>query len=98
MDVLADLASRTVEAIDRLERFRNVSVSMDLSKPEYQVAVDRAKAAELGVSVSDVARSLRSLITGAVATRYRDGEDYYDVRVLVPIGCHAVTPSWAPSS
>lgn len=84
MDVLADLASRTVEAIDRLERFRNVSVSMDLSKPEYQVAVDRAKAAELGVSVSDVARSLRSLITGAVATRYRDGEDYYDVRVLVP--------------
>jgi len=57
---------------------------MDLSKPEYQIKVDRVKAAELGVSVADVASSLRSLITGAVATRYRDGGDYYDIRLLVP--------------
>jgi len=57
---------------------------MDMSKPEYQVKIDRVKAAELGFSVSDVATSLRSLITGAIATRYRDGTEYYDIRVLVP--------------
>jgi len=57
---------------------------MDLSKPEFQIKVDRVKAAELGVSVADVASSLRSLITGAVATRYRDGGNYYDIRLLVP--------------
>lgn len=46
--------------------------------------MDRVKAAELGVSVSDIATSLRSLITGAVATRYRDGNEYYDIRLIVP--------------
>jgi multidrug efflux pump subunit AcrB len=57
---------------------------MDLSRPEYQVRLDRAKAAELGVSVADVAGALRTLINGTVPTRYRDGSEYYDIRVLVP--------------
>jgi hydrophobe/amphiphile efflux-1 (HAE1) family protein len=84
METLADLADRTVQTITALGHLQNVFVSMDLSKPEYQVKVDRVKAAELGVSVSDVATSLRSLITGTVATRYRDGAEYYDIRLLVP--------------
>jgi multidrug efflux pump subunit AcrB len=84
METLADLSSRTARTINGLDHFQNVFVSMDLSKPEYQIKVDRVKAAELGVSVADVASSLRSLITGAVATRYRDGGDYYDIRLLVP--------------
>jgi multidrug efflux pump subunit AcrB len=84
METLADLSSRTARAINGLDHFQNVFVSMDLSKPEYQIKVDRVKAAELGVSVADVASSLRSLITGAVATRYRDGGNYYDIRLLVP--------------
>ena len=84
MKTLADLSSRTARMINESGRFQNVFVSMDLSKPEYQVKVDRVKAAELGVSVADVASSLRSLITGAVATRYRDAGNYYDIRLLVP--------------
>lgn len=84
MATLAELASRTAKTISSLDQFQNVFVSMDLTKPEYQVRIDRVKAAELGVSVSDVATSLRSLITGAVATRYRDGSEYYDIRLIVP--------------
>lgn len=84
MEVLADLADRAARTIDELGRFHNVSVSMDLSKPEYQVHVDRTRAAELGVSVADVATSLRSLVAGAVVTRYRDGTQYHAIRVLVP--------------
>jgi len=84
METLSDLANRTAKTISSLDEFQNVFVSMDLTKPEYQVRVDRVKAAELGVSVSDIATSLRSLITGAVATRYRDGSEYYDIRMIVP--------------
>lgn len=84
MVTLADLSSRTARTINGLGHFQNVFVSMDLSKPEFHVKVDRVKAAELGVSVADVASSLRSLITGAVATRYHDGGDYYDISLLVP--------------
>jgi len=84
METLAELASRAAKTISSLDQFQNVFVSMDLTKPEYQVQVDRVKAAELGVSVSDVATFLRSMITGAVATRYRDGSEYYDIRLIVP--------------
>lgn len=84
MSTLENIAKQTAQKINGIGRFRNVYISMDLSKPEYQVKVDRAKAAELGVSISNVATSLRTLITGAVATRFRDGSNYYDIRVLVP--------------
>ncbi len=84
MQILAELAHRTAQRIGEVGAFQNVFISMDLSKPEYQIKVDRVKAAELGVSLADVAASLRSLISGAVATRYRDGTEYYDIRVLVP--------------
>lgn len=57
METLADLSSRTARTINGLDHFQNVFVSMDLSKPEYQIKVDRVKAAELGVSVADVASS-----------------------------------------
>ncbi len=84
MKRLSELAAQTGQAVRALDSFVNVSVSMDLSKPEYQVIVDRIKAAELGVSVSDVAESLRGLITGTVASKYRDKGEYYDIRLIIP--------------
>jgi hydrophobic/amphiphilic exporter-1 (mainly G- bacteria), HAE1 family len=84
MAILTALARQAVQTLGGLDRFHNVSVSMNMSKPEFQVRVDRAKASELGISTADVAQSLRSLISGAVATRYRDGNEYYNIRLLVP--------------
>jgi len=81
---LYDLARQTAGSMNELAHFTNVYVSMDMTKPEYQVQVDRQKAAELGVSISDIADTMRSLITGAVATRFRDGDEYYNIRVMIP--------------
>lgn len=83
-DILFDLAREAAGVVNGSTHFTNVYVSMDLTKPEYQVRVDRMKAAELGVSVDDVAVALRSLIAGAVPTRYLDDDEYYDIRVMVP--------------
>ena len=81
---LYDQARQTAGAMNELAHFTNVYVSMDMTKPEYQVRIDRARAAELGVSITDIADTMRSLITGAVATRYRDGDEYYNIRVMIP--------------
>ena len=81
---LYDLARQTAGAMNALEHFTNVYVSMDMTKPEFQVRVDRQRAAELGVTVSSIAATVRSLITGAVATQYRDGDEYYNIRVMIP--------------
>ncbi len=77
---LFELAQGTAAAMNKLAHFANVYVSLDITKPEYQVQVDRQLAADLGVSIADVATTLRSLLTGAVATRYRDGDRYYNIR------------------
>ncbi len=83
-DTLGGLARKAAETMRRNGNVTNVNVSMDLSRPEYQVRVDRTKAAELGIDVADVANALRTLVTGTVSTRYRDGSEYIDIRTLVP--------------
>jgi len=77
-------AKKTAAIMKDLDYFTNVHVSMDMTKPEYQVTIDRKRAAEIGVAVADIAETLRSMISGAVATRYRDNNEYYNIRVMVP--------------
>jgi multidrug efflux pump subunit AcrB len=84
IEKLFDLAQGTAGAMNRLAHFTNVYVSLDMTKPEYQILVDRQLSAELGVSIADVANTSRSLLQGAVATRYRDGDRYYNIRVVIP--------------
>ena len=84
IETLFDLARTTASAMNELAHFTNVYVSMDMTKPEYQIQIDRARATELGVSVADAADAARSLIAGSVATRYREGDEYYNIRVMIP--------------
>jgi multidrug efflux pump subunit AcrB/rhodanese-related sulfurtransferase len=81
---LHELAQKTAGLMNGLKYFTNVYVSMDMTKPEYQVRPDRTRAAELGVSISSLAGAMRSLISGAVATSLRDGDESYDIRVKIP--------------
>ncbi len=83
LEKLFELARQTSETMNRLKQFTNVYVSMDMTKPEYRIQVDRTRAAELGVSMGDVAATVRSLVGGAVATRYREGDDFYNLRVMI---------------
>jgi len=62
----------------------NVNISMDMTKPEYRVYIDRARASALQIPVERVATTLRTLVTGLVATEFREGSEYYDIRVMVP--------------
>jgi len=83
MNRLFALAQQVSGIISQFPQVTNVYIATDLSKPEYRIQVDRTRAAELGVSVADVAGMLRTLVGGTVATRLRDGEYYYNIRVMV---------------
>ena len=61
----------------------DVNPSSEPGKPEFQVSVNRAKAADIGVAVSDVALTLRTIFAGDTVTTYKDGIDLYDVRLRV---------------
>lgn len=77
-------AREAAEALRATTGLGNVNLSMDLSKPEYRIFVDRDRASALGISVQEVALTLRNLVHGEVATQYRDGSEYYPIRVMVP--------------
>ena len=50
-------------------------------KPELRVVIDRARAADLGVRVGDIAQALNSLVAGEKVSTFNAGTDQYDVRV-----------------
>ncbi|SCW77505.1 efflux RND transporter permease subunit [Ancylobacter rudongensis] len=84
--------SSTYEQLDEyvnrfLERIRDypglVSIDSDLklNKPEISIAVDRAKAADLGIDIAVLGRTLESLLGGRQVTRFEVGGEQYDVYV-----------------
>jgi HAE1 family hydrophobic/amphiphilic exporter-1 len=50
-------------------------------KPELRVIIDRARAADLGVRVGDIAQALNTLVAGQKVSTFNAGTDQYDVRV-----------------
>jgi HAE1 family hydrophobic/amphiphilic exporter-1 len=76
-----DQTRRVAEEIkalcDRTPGAKDASVSMDDGKPELLVRVDRLKVATLGLNVSDVVETVRTLFYGKEASDFREGENEY---------------------
>ncbi len=79
-----EFAQQAARTLNETPGLVNVNISMDMTKPEYRIYVDRARASALGLPVNQVATTLRTLIGGLVSTEYREGSEYYDIRVMVP--------------
>jgi len=57
--------------------FIQVDTDLRLNKPEIRLDVDRERAADMGVSVDAIARTVETLLGGRSVTRFkRDGEQY----------------------
>ena len=81
---LFELAREVTRVARESPNLTNVHLGMDLTKPELLVKIDRARAHELGVSVADVATTLRAMLQGVVATRYQEGKEHYNIRLRIP--------------
>ncbi|NLO89889.1 MAG: efflux RND transporter permease subunit [Clostridia bacterium] len=83
IETLEKIAQDVSEIVASVPGTREVQVSMEDSKPQVQVVVDRSKASFYGLSVSQITNAVRGSIEGQIATRYRTGSDEIDVRVLL---------------
>jgi len=54
---------------------------LQLNKPEIFLDVDRARAADMGVAVDAVARTVETMLGGRAVTRYKRDAEQYDVLV-----------------
>jgi HAE1 family hydrophobic/amphiphilic exporter-1 len=61
----------------------NLNTSSRPGKPEITLVPNRKKLAMLGLTVFDVAMSLRSAVEGVVSTQYRESGNEYDIRVIM---------------
>ncbi|HXG68798.1 MAG TPA: efflux RND transporter permease subunit [Blastocatellia bacterium] len=50
-------------------------------KPELRVEIDRARAADLGVRVGDIAQALNTMVAGEDVSTFNEGTEQYDVVV-----------------
>jgi len=61
----------------------DVRVAREEGMEERTVSVDTARAADLGVTGAQVARTVETYVLGTIATRYRERGDELDVRVVL---------------
>lgn len=77
---LAGYADDLMDRSAKLGGIIDADTTLKLNKPELRVVIDRDRAADLGVSTSDIATSLRLMVGGEEeASRFRDestNEDY----------------------
>ncbi|MBM3375617.1 MAG: efflux RND transporter permease subunit [Betaproteobacteria bacterium] len=60
---------------------QGVETDLQLNKPEIRIEIDRERAADLGVQVESIGRTLESLLGGRQVTRFKKGNEQYDVIV-----------------
>ncbi|HEX7878584.1 MAG TPA: efflux RND transporter permease subunit, partial [Candidatus Eisenbacteria bacterium] len=59
----------------------NMDSDLRLNKPELDIDIDRERAAQLGVSVTDIGGTLETLLGGRAVTNFKRGSKQYDVIV-----------------
>ena len=80
-DNLARVSQQFVAEMAKNPGFVQPDTDLRLNKPEIFVEVDRARAADMGVAVDAVARTVETMLGGRTVTRYKRDADQYDVIV-----------------
>ncbi|HWL05262.1 MAG TPA: efflux RND transporter permease subunit, partial [Xanthobacteraceae bacterium] len=78
---LQGYAEKVLARIANNPEFENIDTDLKLNKPEFSIQIDRAKVADLGLDVSQVGRTLETLLGGRQVTRFSMNGKQYDVYV-----------------
>lgn len=81
MEMTDSVAARLKKALLNVSGVSEVNISRSDYQPEYQVDFDREKLAMHGLNLSTAGNFLRNRINGAVASKYREDGDEYDIKV-----------------
>jgi len=79
--VLTSAAEVGEKALREMRGVVDVNSSLIARKPQLGITVDRARAADLGVSVMDAAMALRVLVGGIEVSTYTEGGEQYEVHM-----------------
>lgn len=74
-------AKKVFERLKDHPALKDPDISSRPGKPEFQAAVDKQRAVELGVSTKVIGEELRTLVEGAIPAVFRENGKEYDIRV-----------------
>ena len=81
---LAEYSDALLAKMRTIPAWPITDTTLRTGKPEVRLEIDRARAADLGVSVMDIEQALNTLVAGQVASTFNAGDDQYDVRRARP--------------
>jgi HAE1 family hydrophobic/amphiphilic exporter-1 len=82
LDKIRALGAVVVERLNTLDCLTDVRSSVRTGHPEARVHFDRDKTLEYGLDLEAVSKLLRDQVLGNVSTRFNQGDERIDVRVL----------------
>jgi HAE1 family hydrophobic/amphiphilic exporter-1 len=75
------LAAQIKAIMEKIPGAVDASVSRESDRPELKIEVNREKAAMLGLDMNTIASTLKTLMQGSTATKYREKGETYDIYV-----------------
>ena len=79
LNQLAAYGDQLISELKREGGIVDLDTTLSLRKPEVQVVIDREAASDLGVPVGTIADTLRVLVGGLPVSKFREGDEQYDV-------------------
>jgi hydrophobic/amphiphilic exporter-1 (mainly G- bacteria), HAE1 family len=84
LDQIAEYSKKALVGAQQLASLTEVKIGLNLSNPEVHVAVDRQRAADLGVRMATVGNTLRLAVSGDdQISFYKEGPEQYPVKIRV---------------
>jgi HAE1 family hydrophobic/amphiphilic exporter-1 len=81
LQMAREISQSAKELMDKVREVRNARISREEGRPELAIDVDRPKAALLGLSVTNVADSIRTSVAGTQAAFFRQQGNEYPIIV-----------------
>jgi HAE1 family hydrophobic/amphiphilic exporter-1 len=91
-DGISKAAQQLIDTLGANPAFSNVQLNFDLNQPQLSVDIDRDRAADLGISVTDIGTIVSTLLAGSDLGNFYIGDDQIDITAMAPDGM-IVTPS-----
>jgi HAE1 family hydrophobic/amphiphilic exporter-1 len=83
MPVLVALSNKVADIVAGVGGTVDVDTSWRIGKPEIKLIPSREKSADYGVSTATLASVTRTFLTGTVASKFREKDQEYDIRVML---------------
>ncbi len=81
---IADYSKRALAAAQSITSITEAKINLNVSNPEVHVAVDRKRAADLGVRMATIGNTLRLAVSGDdQISFYKEGQEQYPVKMRV---------------